>query len=103
MEVSGQLHAPAALRPGKSPRHQFQSRLSGPQSRSGRGADKKNKSFHTPARNRTPVSARDLLSISTEIFRPLLNTELREIYVQTIINMVYGDVFKSFRIESITK
>jgi hypothetical protein len=36
MEVSGQLHAPAALPPGKG------SRLGGPQSRSGRGGEEKN-------------------------------------------------------------
>jgi hypothetical protein len=31
MEVSGQLHAPAALPPGKSPRYPFYRRLGGPQ------------------------------------------------------------------------
>jgi hypothetical protein len=36
LEVSGQLHAPAALLPGKSPRYPFYRRLGGPQSRSGR-------------------------------------------------------------------
>jgi hypothetical protein len=36
LEVSGQLHAPAALPPGKSPRYPFYRRLGGPQSRSGR-------------------------------------------------------------------
>jgi hypothetical protein len=34
--VSGQLHAPAALAPGKSPRYPFYRRLGEPQSRSGR-------------------------------------------------------------------
>jgi hypothetical protein len=34
--VSGQLHAPAALPPGKSPQYPFYRRLGGPQSRSGR-------------------------------------------------------------------
>jgi hypothetical protein len=34
--VSGQLHAPFALPPGKSPRYPFYRRLGGPQSRSGR-------------------------------------------------------------------
>jgi hypothetical protein len=33
--VSGQLHAPAALPLGKSPRYPFYRRLGGPQSRSG--------------------------------------------------------------------
>jgi hypothetical protein len=36
LEVSGQLHAPAALSPGKSPRYPFYRRLGWPQSRSGR-------------------------------------------------------------------
>jgi hypothetical protein len=36
VEVSGQLQAPAALRPGKGPRYPFYRRLGGPQSRSGR-------------------------------------------------------------------
>jgi hypothetical protein len=34
--MSGQLHAPAALPPGKSPRYPCYRRLGGPQSRSGR-------------------------------------------------------------------
>jgi len=37
MEVSGQLHAPAALPPGKEPWYPLDRRLGGPQSRSGRG------------------------------------------------------------------
>jgi hypothetical protein len=36
LEVSGQLHAPAALPPGKSHRYPFYRRLGGPQSQSGR-------------------------------------------------------------------
>jgi hypothetical protein len=35
LEVSGQLHAPAALPPGKSSRYPLYRRLGGPQSRSG--------------------------------------------------------------------
>jgi hypothetical protein len=42
MEVSGQLHAPAALPPGKKPVVPIESRLGGPQSRSGRGGEEKN-------------------------------------------------------------
>jgi hypothetical protein len=42
MEVSGQLHAPAALPPGKSPWYPLDRRLGGPQSRSGRGGEEKN-------------------------------------------------------------
>jgi hypothetical protein len=36
MEVSGRLHAQAALPPGKEPRYPLDRRLGGPQSRSGR-------------------------------------------------------------------
>jgi hypothetical protein len=39
MEVTGQLHAPAALPPGKEP---LDRRLGGTQSRSGRGGEEKN-------------------------------------------------------------
>jgi hypothetical protein len=42
MEVSGQLHVPAALPPEKSPWYPLDRRLSGPQSRSGRGGEEKN-------------------------------------------------------------
>jgi hypothetical protein len=42
MEVSGQLHAPAALAQGKSPWYPLDRRLDGPQSRSGRGGEEKN-------------------------------------------------------------
>jgi hypothetical protein len=42
MEVSGQLHDPAALHPGKEPLVPLDRRLGGPQSRSGRGGEEKN-------------------------------------------------------------
>jgi hypothetical protein len=42
MEVSGQLHAPAALPPGKEPQFPLDRRLGGPKSRSGRGGEEKN-------------------------------------------------------------
>jgi hypothetical protein len=42
MEVSGQLHAPADLPPGKEPWYPLYTRLGGPQSRSGRGDEEKN-------------------------------------------------------------
>jgi hypothetical protein len=41
-EVSGQIHAPAALPSGKEPRFPLDRRLGGPQSRSGRGGEEKN-------------------------------------------------------------
>jgi hypothetical protein len=42
MEVSGQIHAPAALPPGKDPRYPLYKRLDGPQSQSRRGGDEEN-------------------------------------------------------------
>jgi hypothetical protein len=42
MEVSGQLHALAALPPGKSPWYPLDRRLGGPQTRYGRGGKEKN-------------------------------------------------------------
>jgi hypothetical protein len=42
MEMSGQLHASAALTPGKNPWYPLARRLGGPQSRSGCGGEEKN-------------------------------------------------------------
>jgi hypothetical protein len=42
MEVSGQLHAPAALLQGKRPWYPLDRSLGGPQGRSGRGGEEKN-------------------------------------------------------------
>jgi hypothetical protein len=42
MEVSGQLHSPAALPTGKEPWYPLDRRLGGPQSRSEHGGEKKN-------------------------------------------------------------
>jgi hypothetical protein len=42
MEVSGQLHATAALPQGKSCWYPLDRRLGGPRSRSGRGGEEKN-------------------------------------------------------------
>jgi hypothetical protein len=42
MEVSGQLHAPAALPQEKRPRYPLDRMLGGPQSRSGHGGEEKN-------------------------------------------------------------
>jgi hypothetical protein len=43
MELSGQLHSPAALPPGKSPFYPLDRRLGGIQSRSQRGGEEKKK------------------------------------------------------------
>jgi hypothetical protein len=53
MEVSGHLHAPAALPPGKDTLYSFDGRLGGPQSRTGRGGEEEK--FPYPTGNRTPV------------------------------------------------
>jgi len=42
MEVSGHVHAPAALLPRKEPRKSLDRRFGVPQSRSGRGGEEKN-------------------------------------------------------------
>jgi hypothetical protein len=42
MEVSGQLHSPAALPPEKETPYPLDRRLGEPQSRSGRGGEEKN-------------------------------------------------------------
>jgi hypothetical protein len=42
MEVSGQLHTPAALLTGKEPCYPFDRRMGGPQSRSRHGGEEKN-------------------------------------------------------------
>jgi hypothetical protein len=56
MEVSGQLHAPAALPQGKSIWYPLDRRLGGPQSRSGRRCKEKKNPF---------ILARSLASILT--------------------------------------
>jgi len=53
MEVSGQLHVPAALHAEKEPRYPLHRRLGGPQSRSSRDDEEKN--LTDPAGKRTPV------------------------------------------------
>jgi len=42
MEVSGQLHVPVALLPGKQPQYPLDRRMVGPQSSSGHGVKEKN-------------------------------------------------------------
>jgi hypothetical protein len=68
MEVSGQLHAPATLLPGKKPRHPLDRRLGGSQSRSGRGGEEKNSPF--PCKESNPGRpARSVVIVLTELSR----------------------------------
>jgi hypothetical protein len=56
MEVSGQLHVPAALLPGKEPLvYLLDRRLGGPQSHSGRGGEEKIPSSLRESNPRTPI------------------------------------------------
>jgi hypothetical protein len=55
MEVSGQLHAPAALSPEKIPWYPLDRRLGGLQSRSGRGGEEKNSQPRRESNPRTPI------------------------------------------------
>jgi hypothetical protein len=51
MEVSGQLHFPAALPEGKSLRHPLDWRLGGPQNRSEHGGEEKQFNFENAVRD----------------------------------------------------
>jgi len=55
MKVINQLHAPAALLPGKESSVLLRRRLGGPQSRSGSGGEKKKKNFIALTGNWTPI------------------------------------------------
>jgi hypothetical protein len=55
MEVSGQLHVPAALPPGKELWYPLDRRLDGPQSRSGCGGEEKNSQPRRESNPRTPI------------------------------------------------
>jgi hypothetical protein len=65
--MSGQLHAPAALPPGKSPRYPFYKRLGGPQSQSERYGEVTifyPKGTQTPAPPGRPVRSQWLYRLS---------------------------------------
>jgi len=64
MELSDQLHAPAALSQGKSPWYPLDRRLGGPQSRSGRGGLEKN-SHHPQSYELLLLSGIDILLLTT--------------------------------------
>jgi hypothetical protein len=55
MEVSGQLHAPAALSPGKESLVPIGQEAGGPQSRSGQGGEEKIPSPRRESNTRTPI------------------------------------------------
>jgi hypothetical protein len=69
MEVSGQLHAPAALPPGKETLLPICRRLGGPQSRSGYGGEEKNS--HPLPGLETPIIQPVAQSYTTELARLL--------------------------------
>jgi hypothetical protein len=71
MEVSGQLHAPAALPPGKDPCYSLDRRLGGPQSRSGGGGEERN-SQPPPGRERMRIKLYYLVNPNSTPFRMYL-------------------------------
>jgi hypothetical protein len=71
MEVSGQLHVPAALPRDKRPRYPSDTWLGASQSRSGRGGKEK-KSHHTPCRELNPSRPAPKHSLYTEWANKLL-------------------------------
>jgi hypothetical protein len=55
MDMSGRLHVPAALPPGKQPPLPLHRRLGGPQSRSGHGGEEKIPNPRRESEPRTPI------------------------------------------------
>jgi hypothetical protein len=81
MDVSGQLHASAALLPEKEPRYQLDKRLGGLQSRSGHSGEEKN---YQPPPGIEPYNPD----------RPVRSLQVHQIYLKqcpsNIITTVYG-------------
>jgi hypothetical protein len=101
MEVSGQLHAPVALTPGKSLRYPLDRRLGGPQTRSGQSGEDE-KFHHATAGNWTPV----VQSVAQSLHwlrspAPIMKYDYTIIPVD--VSDMYEGVSKIFRAESITK
>jgi hypothetical protein len=70
--VSGQLHAAAALLPGKESRYPLYRRLGGPQIRYGHGIEEKNPQPPPPTGNRIPIgraASPEPVAIPTELSR----------------------------------
>jgi hypothetical protein len=83
MDVICQLHTPAAL-PGKSPCYPLDRRLSGPQTRSGRGSEEKNSQSPPgidPLNPDRPASS--LVATPTELSRLSLCIKVHAIKVNT--------------------
>jgi hypothetical protein len=78
MEVSGQLHAPAALPPGKEPWYPLDRRLGGPQSCSGHGGEEKNSQSPPriePQNPDCPARSKKESKLNEEFFiSPVFNT-----------------------------
>jgi hypothetical protein len=55
MQVSAELHAPAAVTRGNSLHYLLDRRLGGHQNRSGGGSEEEKNPFITPTRNRNPI------------------------------------------------
>jgi len=72
VEVSGELHASAALHPGKSPRYPLDRRLGGTQSLSGREDEEKN---NLPLPGIKPRPSNPQPSHYNDELRRLFNTE----------------------------
>jgi hypothetical protein len=76
MEISGQLHAPAALLPGKSPWYPLDRRLGGPQNQFGQGGEEKNSQplpgFEPPIIQ--PVAQPYTIELS-RLIRPVISEE----------------------------
>jgi hypothetical protein len=83
MEGSGQLQAPAALPPGKSPWYPLDRKLGGPQSRSGRGGEEKNSQ---PPPGIEPFNpdrpAHSLVAIPTELLQLWMKEKLNDFIIQ---------------------
>jgi hypothetical protein len=95
--VSGQLHVPAALPPGKSSRYPFYRRLGGPQSRSGWYGEVK---IFYPTGTRTPASlvVQPVASRYTAWAIPMTQSLLRVYKGQTLptSTAVFLIIFRSF-------
>jgi len=75
MQLSGQIHSPVALLPGKSPLYPLDRRLHGFQIRSGRGGDEK-KSHYCPCLELNPGQVRSLVTVMPELSQLIFALEI---------------------------